>query len=67
MFGIERPQLLREGFDPLVAQAAGELAAQRSVGLRQVVHSFAQRLHVEARAAYRDHAVVAGEEFFEAG
>lgn len=64
---IERPQLSGEGFEPLRAESRRQFAAQVFIGLRQVVHAFAQRLDIKPRAPDGNDAVMPGEQSFEAG
>ena len=64
---VERPQPLGECLHTLALQLPRQLLAHRRIGLRQVVHTLAQRLHVEPLTAHGDHAVHRGEQPLEAG
>ena len=62
---VQLPELLGKRSESLLRQPAIHLLAQRFVGLRQVVHAFAQRPDIQPRAADGNDVIVAGKKFFE--
>lgn len=62
---VQFPELLGKRPESLFRHLAVQLPAQRFVGLRQVVHTFAQRPDVKPRTADGNDVIVAGKKSFE--